>query len=107
MAGAALADTLRRLPPRPTWLIAGVLNTKDAAGLLRPLTLLVRGASCIAIPGEANSLPAADLAVTARSVGIAATPADGLRQAAETIRAEMEKAGMEKDRKSTRLNSSH
>ncbi|MFC3676396.1 bifunctional folylpolyglutamate synthase/dihydrofolate synthase [Ferrovibrio xuzhouensis] len=93
MAGAALADTLRRLPPRPTWLIAGVLNTKDAAGLLRPLTLLVRGASCIAIPGEANSLPATDLAATARSVGIAATPADGLRQAAETIRADMEKAG--------------
>lgn len=37
MAGEALADALKLLPPRPTWLVVGMLNTKDAAGFLRPL----------------------------------------------------------------------
>ncbi|WP_370155637.1 folylpolyglutamate synthase/dihydrofolate synthase family protein [Ferrovibrio sp.] len=88
MAGEALAATLAALPPRPTWLIAGVLNTKDATGLLRPLAPLVRGASCIAIPGEANSLAAEDLAAAAQAAGIAARPAAGLLPAADMIRAE-------------------
>jgi folylpolyglutamate synthase/dihydrofolate synthase len=61
MAGEALAEALRELSPKPTWLVAGVLNTKDATGLLRPLAPLMRQAFCIAIPGEANSLPADDL----------------------------------------------
>lgn len=91
MAGEALAQALAELPPRPTWMIAGVLNTKDAAGLLRPLAPLLRAACCIAIPGEANSLPAADLATAAGSVGIAAVTADSLQaaalQAAHMIRA--------------------
>jgi dihydrofolate synthase/folylpolyglutamate synthase len=90
MAGAALAGTLAALPPRPTWLIAGVLNTKDAAGLLRPLAPLVRGACCIAIPGEQNSLAAGELAAAAASVGIAASAAGSLAQAAQTIRAAAE-----------------
>lgn len=92
MAGAALAETLQTLPPKPTWLLAGMLNTKDAAGLLRPLAPLMRGARCIAIPGEANSLSAEDLAVAAHSVGMDAAPAESaaaaMRQIAETIRAE-------------------
>lgn len=92
MAGAALADTLQTLPPKPTWLLAGMLNTKDAAGLLRPLRPLMRAARCIAIPGEANSLSAEDLAAAARSTGLDAAPAENaeaaMRQIAETIRAE-------------------
>lgn len=92
MAGMALADTLRTLPPKPTWLLAGMLNTKDAAGLLRPLAPLMRGARCIAIPGEINSLSAEDLAAAARSVGMDAAPAENaaaaMREIAETIRAE-------------------
>ncbi len=92
MAGAALAETLNILPPKPTWLLAGMLNTKDSAGLLRPLAPLIRGARCISIPGEINSLSAEDLAAAARSVGLAAAPAESaeaaMRQIAETIRAE-------------------
>lgn len=92
MAGAALAEALKTLPPKPAWLLAGMLNTKDAAGLLRPLAPLMRGARCIAIPGETNSLSAEDLAVAARSVGMDAAPAENaaaaMRQIAETIRAE-------------------
>lgn len=92
MAGGALAEALKELPARPTWLVAGMLNTKDAAGLLRPLAPLLRQAFCIAIPGEANSLPAGTLAEAARSVGLAAEPTDDLsaamRMAADSIRAD-------------------
>lgn len=92
MAGEALAETLRLLPPRPTWLVAGMLNTKDAAGFLRPLASGLEGARCIAIPGEANSLSAEDLVAAARSVGLTAEPAGNaaaaMRQIAQTIRAD-------------------
>ncbi|MEK9970636.1 MAG: folylpolyglutamate synthase/dihydrofolate synthase family protein [Ferrovibrio sp.] len=91
MAGEALAEALKLLPHRPTWLLAGMLNTKDAAGFLRPLSPLMAGGRCIAIPGEANSLSAAELAQAAHSVGLAALPADNavtaMQQIAETIRA--------------------
>lgn len=92
MAGAALAAALDEMPKRPTWLVAGMLNTKDAAGFLRPLAPLMRGAACIAIPGEANSLSAEELSAAAAAVGLTARPASGLAEAvsgiAETIRAE-------------------
>lgn len=96
MAGAALAEALALLPPRPTWLLAGMLNTKDAAGFLRPLAQTrgvgLQGARCITIPGEANSLSAEELAAAARSVGLPAQPAGSaaaaMRQIAETIRAD-------------------
>lgn len=92
MAGAALAETLRTLPPEPTWLLVGMLNTKDAAGLLRPLAPLMRAACCISIPGEANSLSAEDLAAAARSAGLQAMPAESaetaMRQIADMIRAD-------------------
>jgi dihydrofolate synthase/folylpolyglutamate synthase len=92
MAGEALALALAALPPKPTWLLAGMLNTKDAAGFLRPLAPGLSGACCIAIPGEANSLSAEDLTAAAESVGLAAQPAGSaaaaMRQIAETIRAD-------------------
>lgn len=91
MAGEALAATLAELPPRPTWAVVGMLNTKDAAGLLRPLAPNLRGLRTVAIPGEANTLPAEALAEAARSVGVAAEPAASLAEAisgiAETLRA--------------------
>ncbi len=92
MAGEALAEALKQLPPRPTWLVAGMLNTKDAAGFMRPLAPLMTGVRCIVIPGEPNSLSAEDLVQAARSVGMAAEPAGSaaaaMRQIAQTIRAD-------------------
>ncbi len=85
MAGAALAIALAEMPARPTWLISGMLNTKDAAGFLRPLAPLMQAARCLRIPGEANSLPAEDLAATARSVGLDARPAGGLTEAVTEV----------------------
>lgn len=96
MAGEALAEALKLLPPRPTWLVAGMLNTKDAAGFLRPLAPGLQGARCISIPGEANSLSAGELTQAARSVGLAAEPAGSaaaaMRQIAQAIRADAESA---------------
>ena len=96
MAGEALAEALKLLPARPTWLVAGMLNTKDAAGFLRPLALGLQGARCISIPGEANSLSAEDLTGAARGVGLAAEPAASaaaaMRQIAQTIRADASSA---------------
>ncbi|PJI38998.1 folylpolyglutamate synthase/dihydrofolate synthase family protein [Ferrovibrio sp.] len=96
MAGEALAEALKLLPPRPTWLVAGMLNTKDAAGFLRPLAPQMEAARCIAIPGEANSLSAEDLTAAARSVGLTADPAGSataaMRQIAQTIRADASSA---------------
>ena len=92
MAGAALAAALAEMPLKPTWLISGMLNTKDAAGFLRPLAPLIQEARCVAIPGEINSLPAEDLAAAAQSVGLKARPADSLPEAVTEI-AEMIRAG--------------
>lgn len=92
MAGEALAEALQLLPLRPTWLLAGMLNTKDAAGFLKPLAPGLQAARCIAIPGEANSLSAEDLTQAARGVGLAAEPsgsaAAAIRQIAQMIRAD-------------------
>jgi len=77
-AGAeALAQTLVALPPRPTHLVCGMLNTKDVAGYMRPLSGHAESLTAIDIPGEANTLPAAETARIAREAGLeAATAAD-------------------------------
>lgn len=69
-AGAALAETLSRMPRRPTHMICGMLSTKDVTGYLRPLAEQALSLHAIAIPGEAATLPAEDTAAAARSVGL-------------------------------------
>ena len=56
--GAALAEALTRLPPRPLHLVTGMLNTKDIAGYLRPLAPLARSLRGVTIPGETATLTA-------------------------------------------------
>ncbi|WP_374299772.1 folylpolyglutamate synthase/dihydrofolate synthase family protein [Paracoccus sp. (in: a-proteobacteria)] len=73
--GEALAATLAAMPPRPTHLVCGMLNTKDIAGYLRPLATAARSLTAIDIPGEPNTLPAAATAEVAGSVGMTATTA--------------------------------
>ena len=62
-----------------------MLNSKDAAGFLRPLAGVAQDLHTIAIPGEANSLTAQDLAAAAHSVGLPATPAGSLQEAAAAL----------------------
>ncbi|WP_299650541.1 folylpolyglutamate synthase/dihydrofolate synthase family protein [uncultured Tateyamaria sp.] len=84
-AGVAIASVLRSLPKRPTHLICGMLNTKDARGYLEPLAAEVDGLTALSIPGEANTLPAAETAKAARDVGMTATEAENAEAALETI----------------------
>ncbi|MGK8232747.1 bifunctional folylpolyglutamate synthase/dihydrofolate synthase [Roseovarius sp. MS2] len=75
-AGQALARHLASLPARPTYLICGMLNTKDIAGYLTPLAAHATALTALSIPGEANTLPAEVTAEAARAAGLPASTAD-------------------------------
>jgi dihydrofolate synthase/folylpolyglutamate synthase len=70
---------------RPLYLIAGMLNTKDVTGYLRPLARQADSLTAVSIPGEANTLPASDTAAAAQSVGLATTTADSVSAALQAI----------------------
>ncbi len=74
-AGAALAEVLTQLPPRPTHLICGMLGTKDVAGFLRPLAGVATDLIAVSIPDEPATLPAGKTAALAAEVGLAASTA--------------------------------
>lgn len=74
-AGQALALHLSSLTERPTYLICGMLNTKDIAGYLRPMAPFAKELIAVSIPGEANTLPAATTAQMARDAGLPAAEA--------------------------------
>lgn len=84
-AGDALAETLARMPERPTHLICGMLSTKDVAGYLRPLAAHAQSLHAVAIPGETATLPAEDTAAAADSVGLAAVVSGSVGEALDDI----------------------
>ncbi|MFB9151433.1 bifunctional folylpolyglutamate synthase/dihydrofolate synthase [Roseovarius ramblicola] len=84
-AGQALARHLAGLAPRPTYLVCGMLNTKDVAGYLGPLARVAQGLTAVPIPGEANTLPADATAQAARGVGMRAGVAESALAAVEDI----------------------
>ncbi|MCC5970384.1 MAG: bifunctional folylpolyglutamate synthase/dihydrofolate synthase [Pararhodobacter sp.] len=86
-AGQAIAATLARLPRRPTWLICGMLNTKDVRGFMAPLAGLTEGLWAVSIPGEANTLPAATTAAAATAAGLSAHEAESVAAALAQIAA--------------------
>jgi dihydrofolate synthase/folylpolyglutamate synthase len=77
-AGRALAEAMTGWRDRPLHLIAGMLNSKDTVGYLEPLAAVATDARCVAIPGEAASLSAADLKAAAAEAGLTATVADSV-----------------------------
>lgn len=81
-AGAnAVAATLAALPPRPTHLICGMLNTKDVSGYMQPLAAQALSLTAVAIPGEENTLPAKETAAYAAAAGLPATTAPDVETA--------------------------
>ena len=86
-AGAALAGTLRAMPPRATHLVCGMLGTKDPAGYLAPLAGVAEGCRAVAIPGEAATLPAEDTAAAARAAGLPAAVAPDVGSAVRALAA--------------------
>ncbi len=85
--GEAIAATLAAMPPRKTFLICGMLSTKDIGGYLRPLARQADMLFAVTIPGEHATLTADQTEAAARSAGLtattAATVADALASIAE------------------------
>ncbi|GAA4221265.1 dihydrofolate synthase/folylpolyglutamate synthase [Sagittula marina] len=80
-AGEAMARHLSTLKKRPTYLICGMLNTKDARGFLRPVSPQAEGLFAVSIPGEANTLSAEDTAAIAAEVGFDARISESVNSA--------------------------
>lgn len=76
----ALAD-LAAKSPRPLFMIAGMLNTKDSTGYFANFRDLATAVTTVAIPDEPVSRPAAELAAMARAAGLRAVPAESLTAA--------------------------
>ena len=91
-AGQALARHLAGLAPRPTFLVCGMLNTKDVAGYLAPLAQVAQGLTAVPIPGEANTLPADATAQAAHGVGLQAEVAESALAAIQDIAARAPRA---------------
>jgi dihydrofolate synthase/folylpolyglutamate synthase len=84
-AGEALATHLGSLAKRPTYLICGMLNTKDIGGYLRPMAPQVEGLIAVSIPGEINTLPAEETAKAAIAAGMDAHTAPTVQLALEEV----------------------
>lgn len=90
--GQAVAATLARMPARPTYLICGMLNTKDIAGYLRPLAPHVTSLAAVSIPGEAATLPASATCDAALQAGMTAYEAGSVIEALRAINAKAPEA---------------
>lgn len=86
-AGEAISALLADMPDRPTYLICGMLNTKDIGGFLRPLAAHADRLFAVSIPGEAATLPASQTAEAATQAGLHATQAESVAAALSEIAA--------------------
>jgi dihydrofolate synthase / folylpolyglutamate synthase len=89
-AGQILAHHFKGLQSKhlmPLVIIWGMLNTKDAMSFMKPLAALNPQLFTIAIPNEANAIPAKTLAETARSHGANATAKSDFTTALKSITA--------------------
>ncbi len=83
--GAAIAATLARMPKRATYLICGMLNTKDVRGYMTPLAPHITGLYAVSIPGENNTLPSEATCGAAIAAGMSAATADSVAGALQAI----------------------
>jgi dihydrofolate synthase / folylpolyglutamate synthase len=83
--GAAVAATLARMPRRPTYLICGMLNTKDVRGYMALLAPHVTRLHAVSIPNEKNTLPADTTRDAALAAGIEALTADSVASALQAV----------------------
>jgi len=85
-AARMIADffRLRLTPPRPFHMILGLLENKDAGGVLKAFAGQVANILTVPIPDHAHHLPEA-LAAAAREAGFAARPAASFEDALDWI----------------------
>ena len=84
-AAEALARVAEDWRDRPLYLVFGGMNSRDPGDFLAPMAGLARGLRAVAIPGEENSLSAADIAAAARDAGFDAAPSESLADAVSDI----------------------
>lgn len=89
--GEVLAAVAAEWRDRPLFLVVGMLNTKDAAGFLKPLAPYARDLLAVTIPGEENARSAAAIVAAALEAGIAAQTAPSLAAALAEIACEGER----------------
>ena len=84
-AGIALAEALDRLPRRPTYMVCGMLNTKDVGGYLKPLARHAERLYAVSIPDAQATLPASATAEAAREDGMDAVESESVLTAVQEI----------------------
>lgn len=84
-AGKAISTLLKSLPAKDTYLICGMLNTKDIEGYLLPLARVTKALFAVSIPNEVNTLPGEVTAQKARNVGMKASVAQDVLTAVKEI----------------------
>jgi dihydrofolate synthase/folylpolyglutamate synthase len=85
-AAAAMAELEERVP-RPLVLVSGMLDTKDSDGFLDAFRGLAEHVHAVPIAHAEHSRSAAEVAATARRVGIAATAHGSLTEALAAVAA--------------------
>ncbi|MBY6201641.1 bifunctional folylpolyglutamate synthase/dihydrofolate synthase [Maritalea mobilis] len=91
-AGRAIAAHLANLQDRPTYLICGMLNTKDPAGYLEHFKGQVAGLQAVPIPDATATLSAEETAAAAREAGLTAVEAASVEDALAAITGETPEA---------------
>jgi dihydrofolate synthase/folylpolyglutamate synthase len=84
-AGEALAGVLGMLEIKPTYLICGMLRTKDVLGYMRPLKNLIQELFAVSIPNEPSTLTAQETACFAIRSNIKTSPTNSVEIAVQTI----------------------
>lgn len=84
-AARAIAATLATLPKRPTYLICGMLNTKDVTGYMAPLVPWATSLTAVSIPGQTATLSAEDTASASTAAGLNAHVAPSVEEALAVI----------------------
>lgn len=86
-AGRVLAEAVARWDDRPLYAVCGMMADKDAAGFLGPLLPHLGALRAVAIPGEENGKPAADLLASLPAPQADAAEAAGVAEAVSDLAA--------------------
>ncbi|MEM1235814.1 MAG: folylpolyglutamate synthase/dihydrofolate synthase family protein [Pseudomonadota bacterium] len=84
-AGASIAGTLARYPARPTYVICGMLQTKDVTGFIAQIAAHATAFYGVTIPGVTATLSGEETRDAALSLGIDAYAVASAQEAVETI----------------------
>jgi dihydrofolate synthase/folylpolyglutamate synthase len=94
-AGLVVAEALAELEerlPRPLFLIAGMLNTKDQTGFFRAFSGIARHVYTVPVRSSEAGVPNAELAARAIQAGLSAEPIDSVANALSLLRLNQEPA---------------